>query len=166
VTISVKAKPTITGVTVNGKPVASGAQLKAGDTVTLSGTGFQPNETVSVILQSTPVTLKTVAASATGNVTVTVTLPTNLAAGAHSLTLRGALASVVFPFTVAAAAPSATPGASPTATGAGGTRTSSGGGSLPSTGSPVLPGFTAAFLLILLGSATMIFAGSRRRRSH
>jgi hypothetical protein len=166
VTVSVKAKPTITGCTVNGVPVASGSTLKPGDTVTISGSGFQPSESVGVVLRSAPITLTSITADATGNVTATVTLPPTLAAGPHSLTLAGSLSSAVFSFNIAAAATSPVPSATPTASGTGTGAGSGGGTALPTTGASLAPGITAAVLFMLLGAASLIFARTYRGRSH
>jgi LPXTG-motif cell wall-anchored protein len=163
-TVSVKKAPEITVVTVNGSPVSGGAKLHAGDFVTLAAIGFQPGESVGVVLQSAPVTLTTVKADQTGAVSVTVQLPSNLAAGAHSLTLRGSLASSVFTFTIPAAVVTPSPSVTPPST-TPATPVTSGGGSLAATGTAnVAPLSIIAAALLVAGG--FILLSQRRRRSH
>ena len=177
--LSVLPAPTVGQVSSDGHPVTAGGVLEPGQRVTLTASGFQPGEKVSVILESKPVTLATTTASSTGAVKVTVTLPAELAAGSHTLVLRGALADAVFPFTVEAAQATGTPtpvgsnpgGGTPGGTAptggtapAGGNPATGSGGGLASTGAVVLPalGAGAAFLL-----AGLVFVtGARRRRAH
>jgi hypothetical protein len=68
----------------------SSTSVTAGDSVTISGSGFVPNSTSTVVLHSSPVTLATVTMSATGTFSATVTIPTGTAAGAHTLTVADA----------------------------------------------------------------------------
>jgi len=162
VTLTVKPAPVISGCTSNGKTVPPGGQLKPGAVVTLTAIGFQPGEKVTVIVQSTPVTLGTATASATGAVTATVTLPSSLAAGSHTLTLKGSLASAVFSFTVATAVtptPTTTPGSGSTTP----TSSSGSGGGLAATGASVGAPIGIAFLL-LVGGALALAVTSKRRR--
>jgi hypothetical protein len=63
--------------------------LTAGTELTLSYSGFQPNEQVSIVMRSTPVDLGTFTADASGTVTANVTLPASAETGRHSLTLSG-----------------------------------------------------------------------------
>lgn len=172
VMLTIKAAAVIESTTVNGAPVAPGDELAGGDTVHLTGSGFVPGETVSVVLHSTPITLTTVTADQSGNVDVTVTLPANIAAGPHTLVLSGSADAPAFAFTVAAAAPSVTPTpttpTTPGATTPAGTGTAAGeatgGGSLASTGAFVLQGVALGLLLTIAGAGTVL--ASRRRRSH
>ena len=66
------------------------ASAVAGDTITLTGDGFQPGEALEVWLLSTPVQLATLTADANGAFTATVTIPANVPPGAHTLEIRGA----------------------------------------------------------------------------
>jgi|GEM_PF-3475967 len=66
------------------------ASAVAGDTITLTGDGFQPGEALEVWLLSTPVQLAALTADADGAFTTTVTIPTNVPPGAHTLEIRGA----------------------------------------------------------------------------
>jgi hypothetical protein len=166
VALTVKAAATLGDVTVGGTVLTDGATLKAGDDVTLTGAGFEPGESVQVVLRSAPVVLATTTAAEDGSVTVTVTLPSNLSAGNHTLTLVGSLDAPAFAFKVAAASASATPTATPTdpATTPAPTGTSNQPGGLASTGATVIPVAVGAMLLVLLGFG--LLGASRRRRTH
>ena len=59
----------------------------AGSAVNISVTGFDPFEWVTVVVQSTPQVLNTLQANGIGTVTTTVTVPSDLAAGTHYLTV-------------------------------------------------------------------------------
>jgi titin len=61
----------------------------AGKTMVVSGTGYAPGSTVTVLIYSAPQVLTTVVADASGNFTVTVTVPAGLAAGQHTLVASG-----------------------------------------------------------------------------
>ncbi|QIK63227.1 DUF11 domain-containing protein [Leucobacter viscericola] len=63
--------------------------LRAGETQTAYGYGFQPGEKVTGVLRSTPVDLGTQVADANGEVTFTFTVPADLEIGEHSVTLTG-----------------------------------------------------------------------------
>ncbi|HEY2042541.1 MAG TPA: Ig-like domain-containing protein [Jatrophihabitans sp.] len=165
VLLTVLKAPTISGVSVNGGPVSSGAQLHPGDAVALAGSGFQPGETVSVVLRSTPVTLTSVTAGPSGNATASVTLPTTLSAGSHTLTLHGSLGDAVFRFTVAAVSTPSSPPSSPASVSlSSSSDPAAGNGSLASTGAFVLRGVELALLLLFVGVG--ITVGARRGRSH
>jgi hypothetical protein len=81
--------------------------LEAGEQLTLTWTGFQPGEQVTVVMRSTPVTLGTFSADAAGTVVAEVELPGEAEAGSHTLTFSGPLSGdlVVLPFRLAAAEP-------------------------------------------------------------
>jgi hypothetical protein len=67
----------------------SSSTVAAGKTMVVSGTGYQPGSTVTVLIYSSPQVLTTVVADASGNFTVTVTVPAGLAAGQHTLVASG-----------------------------------------------------------------------------
>ncbi|MEY2470633.1 MAG: hypothetical protein QOF21_3331, partial [Actinomycetota bacterium] len=69
----------------NGPAQASTTTVTPGGTLTTSGGGFAPNSNVNAVIYSSPVLLKSATADALGNVTMTVTLPSNLATGTHQL---------------------------------------------------------------------------------
>ncbi|WP_188511583.1 HtaA domain-containing protein [Conyzicola nivalis] len=75
-----------------GIEVAQGTTLNAGDEVTITASGFRPNETgILVVIYSTPMVLDTNAtADASGVVTWTGRLPAGLS-GVHTLTLQGSV---------------------------------------------------------------------------
>lgn len=81
----------------NSEPVSTGPLtapsvsngVSAGDTVVVSGAGFSPGGSIDVTIESTPVLLKTVLADAAGSFTTTVTIPSGLAGGAHTLKATG-----------------------------------------------------------------------------
>lgn len=60
-----------------------------GDTFTVSGTGFAPNAPVTLGIYSSPVTLASVTADATGAFTTPVTVPTTTPVGAHTIVAIG-----------------------------------------------------------------------------
>jgi hypothetical protein len=65
--------------------------VQAGEELTLSYSGFQPAEEVTLVMRSTPVTLGTFTADMSGVVTATVTVPGSTGEGAHTLALSGPL---------------------------------------------------------------------------
>jgi hypothetical protein len=69
--------------------IEGGGTLQPGQQLTLTYTGFQPGEEVTVVLHSTPVTLGVFTADETGSVTADVTIPGDAEAGRHTLTLSG-----------------------------------------------------------------------------
>jgi hypothetical protein len=70
-------------------PAGASSTVAPGTTITVSGSGYAPGSTVSVAIYSTPQVLTTVVADASGNFTVTVTVPAGLAAGEHTLVASG-----------------------------------------------------------------------------
>jgi hypothetical protein len=72
----------------------TGAIVQPGDTVDVEGTGFNAGETVNVVLHSTPTTLGTLTANGSGEVSGSVTIPTDTELGAHSLFLAGVTSGV------------------------------------------------------------------------
>ena len=55
----------------------------------VSGSGLEPGSTVTIVLHSSPVTLATVTVGPDGSFSTTVTLPTDLAAGTHTIIASG-----------------------------------------------------------------------------
>ena len=70
-------------------PAGAKAAVAAGKTITVSGSGYAPNSTVSVAIYSTPQVLTTVVTDASGNFTATVTVPAGLEVGNHTLVASG-----------------------------------------------------------------------------
>ncbi len=95
-----------TGTQSTGTAALSTSNAVPGGTMTASGGGFRPGSPVSGFVLSTPIQVAQGTADANGNVVFTFRVPTALAAGAHSVELRGVdpagRARVVSaPFTVA-----------------------------------------------------------------
>ncbi|WDG18193.1 phosphatase PAP2 family protein [Microbacterium sp. Clip185] len=84
--------------------------VTAGGNVTITGAGFQPGETVTIELHSTPVQIGTAVASANGTISATVTVPAGTPAGAHTFVVTGDASGVTAstPITVTAASGAAT----------------------------------------------------------
>jgi arabinogalactan endo-1,4-beta-galactosidase len=108
-----------------------------GGELTVSGSGFEPGESVEVWMHSTPVRLAAGFADGAGVFSRTVTIPASATPGAHRIELRGALSGSVFlDITVS--------------------------GRLGLTGTDAaLPTLAGGILLLVLGSALV---GARRRR--
>lgn len=85
---------TTTAVTPNTLPPApavsvSPTVLTIGQAFNLTSNGWKPGSNVTVTLNSTPVTLGTLVADQTGNVTGSFAVPTGFALGAHTVQLDG-----------------------------------------------------------------------------
>ena len=120
----------------------STTQVGAGGTIEVDEGGFEPGESVNIVLYSTPVVLKAgVAADGDGRVVTSVRVPASTPSGAHTLVLYGE---------------STVKAASITVTG-------SAGAQLPVTGFDSRDGTRSALALalILFGSG-MLVAGRRR----
>ena len=63
--------------------------MGAGQRVTLSGSGYAPGTTVTVLVHSEPQILTTIVTDAAGSFSVEVTLPRGLPAGRHTLVASG-----------------------------------------------------------------------------
>jgi uncharacterized repeat protein (TIGR02543 family) len=95
-----------------------------GDTITITGSGFDPGEQVTVELHSSPVTLGTVTANAAGNISGAVVIPADTEVGEHTIVVVSAAGTFTSPITVTAAdpapsespSPSVTPSEAPSAT--------------------------------------------------
>jgi hypothetical protein len=70
-------------------PDGTTASVPAGKTITVSGSGYAPFSTVTVLIYSEPRILTTVVADMNGDFTVTVTVPADLAPGQHTLVASG-----------------------------------------------------------------------------
>ncbi|MBT8223879.1 MAG: hypothetical protein HKP61_17025 [Dactylosporangium sp.] len=67
--------------------------LAPGESVTVSGEGFEPGTSVSIDANSDPIHLMDVTATSAGSISASVTIPSGLSAGEHSLTATGAAAA-------------------------------------------------------------------------
>lgn len=125
-----------------------------GGTLSFSADGFQAGETVIATVHSAPIQVGTFEANSDGVVSGTVTIPTSLDPGRHTLTLTGTASGVVKSsnFTVTAAAAAGAPGVGHNS-----------GGTLAFTGMQVVSFLGAAAVLIVAGSLLLVV--SRRRRS-
>lgn len=95
-TVSITVTPPAVNVSV--------ATVVAGSTLTVAGSGFAPNETITVVLHSTPVTLATFTADGSGAFSQIVSIPAGTAAGHHTLIVSGSISgSFSSPLTVTAA---------------------------------------------------------------
>lgn len=127
--------------------------MAPGGKLTITGTGFKPGSKVSFTLHSTPVLLGTATADAKGVATLAVTLPADVAAGAHSIVVDGVgvdgkprQLSIALTITAAATTPAAEDDLANT----GANNTALGG---------------AAVLLLLAGTAVFVL-NRRRKASH
>jgi hypothetical protein len=133
-------------------PAGADSAVSAGATMKLSGHGYLPNSTVSVIIYSSPRVLTSVVTDETGSFEVTVTVPKRLKNGHHTLVASGVDPSgtvryVTLPVTVSGG------------TAGGGT---SGGGDLAYTGFDVALPVTIGLVALGVGGALMVAA--RRRK--
>lgn len=156
-----------------GKPqpeapsITAPGTAKAGSTVTVTAKNLTAGASYELWIHSEPVKLATAKAAADGTVTLTGTIPANLAAGAHELTLEQDGTVLARSAVVVAAA-----GTNPPATGTpapsqpagnGGSNTAGNGDGLASTGAKVMLPAGIALLLVLGGAGAMVV--TRRRRA-
>jgi len=85
VTLPTDAAPATAGDLAN----ATGPTAEPGGTVTLSGTGYKANTTITLAVYSTPVTLGTTTTNGAGAFSVVVTIPSGLDVGGHTLVAAG-----------------------------------------------------------------------------
>jgi hypothetical protein len=120
-----------------------------GEQIVFIGTGFAPFSTVVISIYSEPIVLGTAVTDALGNFSKPITVPRNLAAGAHTAVAQGV-------------APDGTPRSMKLAIQVVESGGSGSGGGLAVTGAPVV-----VILLIglaLVGAGSGLAAASRRRR--
>ncbi|WP_223691378.1 beta strand repeat-containing protein [Leifsonia poae] len=134
-------------VTEPPHPVLGSSTFPAGATVAVAGGGFTAGETVEIWMHSDPVLLATVTAAADGSFRTQITVPAQLAVGAHRLELRGADSGSVWADVTVTAAANAAPAS---------------GGGLADTGSRPAPWVGLALLVILGGVAVVVSARTRR----
>jgi hypothetical protein len=124
-------------------PPGTKASVAAGKTITVSGSGYAPFSTVTVLVYSQPQILTTVVTDATGSFSVEVTVPAGLAAGQHHLVAAGVdpngeLRYLTLPITV-----------------------TDGGATLAYTGADVVVPAVGGLLAVLVGAGLLLVA--RRR---
>jgi hypothetical protein len=123
----------------------SPTQGNPGQSVVLSGSGFGANEPLTATFNTDPVVVATFRANAAGAFSVTVRIPADATAGAHTFVVTGASGrSASTPFTVLATVGERPP-SSP----------------LARTGSALRDPLLLAALLLALGNGALLF--SRRR---
>ena len=80
-------------VTTGGLTVEQNGQttnpVAPGSTVTVSGEGFASGATVGLDIQSTPTSLGTTTAGGSGSISATVTIPSSISAGPHTISATG-----------------------------------------------------------------------------
>lgn len=128
-------------------PAGTSSALHQGSTMTVSGSGYAPFSSVTVLIYSSPQVLTTVVADASGSFTATVTVPAGLPSGNHTLVASGVdnsgvLRYVTLPVTVT-----------------GGTATAR----LAYTGVAVAPMLGGGLAAIAVGAGLLVL--SRRRRA-
>ena len=140
--------------------------MAAGDlkTIVIDLDGFAPLSDVTVTLRSDPVVLGTFKSDAQGRVRATVTLPSNVTIGNHSLTVAGLdpagrAYAVTSPLVVAAPATTTTATTSPSGSGSGSTTS---GGFLARTGRAI--GSVAIVGVVQLGGGAAVTIIARRRQ--
>lgn len=125
----------------------SSSVVAPGGTITVSGSGFEANQTVRITLYPEAVVLGTTTSESSGAWSATVTIPSDTALGRHTITAMdtaGDSASVTITVT-AAAGPSG-----------------GGGGGVSTTGVAVMS-IGALGVLLVAGGAVMLMAGRRRK---
>ncbi|WP_263118535.1 pullulanase-type alpha-1,6-glucosidase [Cellulomonas fimi] len=139
----------------------SPAEVRAGESLTVQGSGFPAGEPVQLWLHSDPVLLTTVTADGSGAFTAEVVVPAGTEAGAHTLRAIAGTVEASAPLTVLAAAPVAVdpdPGTgTDPGTGAATGSGSTGRGALATTGTGVLA--------LLLTAGALLTAGLIARRA-
>ncbi|HEU5475634.1 MAG TPA: invasin domain 3-containing protein, partial [Actinophytocola sp.] len=148
---------TVTVVDTTPAVVLSLTDAAPGDTQTALGTGFLPGETISGLLESTPVALGTQSAGGDGRVTFSITIPTDITVGTHRVTLTGQASGAVWAtFDVVLVATPESPELA---------ATGSGEGDLAFTGTNLGALLLLAIVAFALGARLVLAARVRRRRT-
>ena len=162
---------TVKSVTVKAEKLSTPAvtvepsSVEAGKTVTVKGTGFAPESTVTITLHSEPVEVGTATTDASGDFTATVTVPATTEAGDHTVVAASNTPTVTAsaPLTVTAPPapaedPSTAPSTQPTAPPAPAPE-QGGKGGLARTGTNAL--ILVAAALVAAGAGTAFIRRSR-----
>ncbi|MGY1813920.1 hypothetical protein [Blastococcus sp. SYSU D00820] len=139
---------------------ATADPVPAGAEVTLTGSGFLPNSTVTLVVYSTPTVLGTVTTDGAGAFTTTVTLPAGLPAGAHTLVASG-VDPAGNPYHLTSGVTVTASGGAPTATATSATGPGVSGG-LASTGADIAVPAIGGLAALVVGGG-LVLAGRRRR---
>ncbi|KQP56574.1 beta-L-arabinofuranosidase domain-containing protein [Agreia sp. Leaf283] len=175
ITITADAAPPVEAAVLE----LDSTELRAGGSFTLSGTGFDPDEKVTVQLFSEPVTLAEVQSDGAGAFTGTFIVPAEQPVGAHTLRATGERSGIIGEAAVTVLAPTVPdpgtdPGPGPTLPGSGGSpwivvppADAAGAGTddtmLPATGLSVDQNLWGSALLALLAGAALLIPARRRR---
>ena len=73
--------------------VSTAFDVDSGSTITVSGTGYQPDSDITVWLYSTPIQLGASVTNAAGEFTTYITVPADVSLGAHTLSIEGVTAN-------------------------------------------------------------------------
>lgn len=138
--------PNAPSVTTNTSSVTPGG------TLVVTGTGFEPNSLITLVLHSDPVTLGTVTANANGSFTDEVTVPSDTPPGDHTIIASDTYGDTASTEIVVTAA----------VTGANST-TSSGGSGLAFTGADIAALTSVGAVALALGG--MLVLATRKRRA-
>ncbi|MET4159337.1 hypothetical protein [Agromyces sp. PvR057] len=128
----------------------SATDLAPGESFELEGAGFDADETVEVVLHSDPITVGTLTANGSGEVSGTLKVPAAAPEGPHTLVVTGATSGLTAEAAVTITAVAGTAGAG------------AGAGLLASTGT-ALPIAAASVALALLAAGGVLTARRRRR---
>lgn len=134
---------------------ANPGTVRVGDTVTLTGTGFQPGENVIVTLPDG--SKRTVATNGSGTFTTAWVVPTGFAPGNAAFGARGDTSGRTANASVIVVAKGVPGGGTPGRTGGSGVK-------LATTGAELGALAPVSALLLLAGAG--VFLASRRRRPH
>lgn len=144
--------PTSAGPSIS---IAFDSPLVTGSPITITITGFQPFESITLVIFSDPINLGTFTADGEGTLTTTVTVPAGLEPGAHTIVATGSEGSVAqYGITLAGGLAFTGPGE-----GSGG-----GGSGLAFTGIAIGGSLILAIGLLTAGAVTLM-AGRRKASS-
>ncbi len=147
---------TLMATDATGSPLQANPVLTTVQAITVTASGFQANEPVAISVQPGGQRLGTAMASGGGVVRYLFTVPSNLGAGGHTLTLSGSLHTSLFAFRVGASSKPAVTSSGSTGTGTGAGTSS---GPLPFTGSNTVRLLLLGLTLIWGGAMLIMFMG-------
>jgi hypothetical protein len=147
---------------VDPKPHSSSSTgtAKAGDSITMTGGGFQAGETVNATVESDPVNVGSATGGPDGEVSITFTLPASIPAGSHTIKLTGATSGIVVSQALTVTAPAVSSTSSTSTTAASGATTTT--VRISRTGSDAENQAMLAGLFLALGTALVLAARQRR----
>ena len=125
----------------------------AGGSLIVTGSGFQPGETVTLVLHSTPVTLGTTPADSQGAFSTSVIIPADTTPGNHTIVGTGNTSGSTATTSIVVTSATTTGGTS---------NSGSSGGGLAFTGAHIAAMAGVGAIALALGGM-LVFAGRRRR---